>query len=55
LSPLTTFTAGRALPAVVLAHRLYGAADRAEDIVARNHVANPLFVPGGVALEVLSV
>ena len=33
------------LPAVVLSQRLYGTADRAEEIVARNRVEHPGFVP----------
>lgn len=41
-------------PALVLAQRLYGDAARADDIVARNKIRHPGFVPGGVALEVLS-
>lgn len=43
------------LPALVLAHRLYGGAARDADIVARNGIAHPGFVPGGRELEVLSV
>lgn len=41
-------------PVLVLAQRLYGDANRADDIVARNKIRHPGFVPGGVALEVLS-
>jgi prophage DNA circulation protein len=41
------------LPAVVAAHRIYGDATRADEIVARNRVVHPGFVPGGRALEVL--
>lgn len=41
-------------PALTLAHRLYGDARRAEEIVARNRIRHPGFVPGGVRLEVLS-
>lgn len=40
------------LPALVVAHRVYGDATRADEIVSRNHVRHPGFVPGGVALEV---
>lgn len=41
-------------PALVLAWRLYADASRDAEIVARNAVVNPCFVPNGVALEVLS-
>jgi prophage DNA circulation protein len=45
-------------PALVLAQRLYGdpasVEARAAEIVARNKVRHPGFVPGGVALQVLS-
>lgn len=42
-------------PALVIAHRLFDSAqllDQAGDIVARNRVSHPGFVPGGHALEV---
>jgi len=42
------------MPAIVLAYRLYGDAERADEIVARNRVRHPGFVPGGQPLEVLS-
>lgn len=42
------------LPALVIAHRLYGDARRDADIVSRNAIRSPGFVPGGTALEVLS-
>lgn len=42
------------LPALVLAQQLYQDPGRDAELVARNHVANPLRVPGGVALAVLS-
>lgn len=44
-------------PALVIANRLYGhgmAEGRARDIVARNHVAHPAFVPGGTTLKVIA-
>lgn len=53
LAPLTRFTPGATMPALVIAHRLYGDASRAGEIVARNRIAHPGFVPGGQALEVL--
>jgi len=42
------------LPALVLAHRLYGDAGRDLEIVARNRLAHPGFVPAGRDLELLS-
>ncbi|MEZ6004716.1 MAG: phage tail tape measure protein [Planctomycetota bacterium] len=41
-------------PALVVAYRLHGSADQAGDIVGRNQIAHPLFVPAGVPLEVLA-
>ena len=38
---------------LVLAYQLYGDANRGADIVARNNVKHPGFIPAGVALEVL--
>lgn len=40
------------LPVLVVAHRLYGDATRAEEIVARNVICHPGFVPGGRDLRV---
>jgi prophage DNA circulation protein len=53
LPPLLTFTPAASIPAVVLAYRLYGDPSWAEDIVARNNIVHPLFVPGGQPLEIL--
>ncbi|WP_350447768.1 DNA circularization N-terminal domain-containing protein [Pseudomonas solani] len=53
LAPLATYQPLTTQPALLIAHRLYGDARRAEEIVARNSIAHPGFVPGGVALEVL--
>lgn len=41
-------------PALVTAQRLYGDAGRADQIVARNGLRHPGFVPGGRPLEVLT-
>jgi prophage DNA circulation protein len=41
-------------PALVLAYRIYADADRDAEIVARNRVARPGFVPAGAALELLT-
>lgn len=54
LVPLRRYTPGASLPALVIAHKLYGDAGRAGEILARNRVRHPGFVPGGQPLEVLS-
>lgn len=54
LPRITYYTPAAVLPARVLAYRIYGDASRAEEIVARNKISHPGFVPGGVALEVLA-
>ncbi|SIS87815.1 DNA circularization protein [Neptunomonas antarctica] len=43
----------RPLPALVLAHQLYGDADRAEELIQRNNISHPGFMPAGVDIEVL--
>ena len=48
------FTPMATLPSLVIAQRLYGDANRDLEIVARNGIDHPGFVPGGEALEVLS-
>lgn len=53
LPELTTYRTTATLPALVVAHQLYGDARRAEEIVHRNKIAHPGFVPGGELLEVL--
>lgn len=47
-------TLNRTLPAAVVAYRLYGDAERASEIVARNRIRHPGFVSGGVPLEALN-
>lgn len=42
------------LPALVIAHQLYGDATRDGEIIARNKLMHPGFTPGGTALEVLN-
>lgn len=42
------------LPALVVAHRLYGDATRAGEIAERNRLRHPGFVPGGRDLRVLT-
>lgn len=54
LPKIARVTQSATLPASVVAYRLYGDASRADEIVARNKVRHPGFVPGGKPLEVLS-
>lgn len=53
LPELTRYTPNARLPALVLAHRLYGDARRDADIIRRNNVRHPGSVPADT-LEVLS-
>lgn len=54
LPQLTAYTPKATLPARLIAWQIYGDAARAEEIVARNKIRHPLFVPGGATLEVLT-
>jgi prophage DNA circulation protein len=54
LVPLKTYTPSGPVPALVIAQRLYGDADRAQEIIDRNAVEHPLFVRGGQPLRVLA-
>lgn len=54
LARLGSYTPQTELPAVVLAHSLYGSADREADIIERNNVRHPAFVPAGYPLEILA-
>lgn len=42
------------IPALALAHQLYGDANRADELIRRNQINHPSFVPAGTDLEVLS-
>jgi len=53
LSRLVRHPMQNTLPALVVSYRIYGSTGQAGDIVARNHVRHPGFVPGGQAIEVL--
>lgn len=53
LPELHRITLPSTLPALVLAYRLYEDAEREAEIVERNAIRHPLFVPAGVELEVL--
>lgn len=52
LDRLGAWTPPSTLPALVIAHRIYGDASRAGEIVTRNRIRHPGFVPGGRELEV---
>lgn len=54
LATLVPYTPKATLPALVIAHRVYGDAKRDEELVTRNHISHPGFVTGGRVLEVLS-
>jgi prophage DNA circulation protein len=56
LSRLVRYTPGATMPVLVLAQRLYSDVTQAGDVLARNvgRIAHPLFVQGGLALEVLA-
>lgn len=41
------------VPALAIAYNLYEDAERDQEIIDRNHVRNPLFVPGNTDIEVL--
>ena len=53
LERIATYAADLSLPALVAAHSLYADASREADIVRRNNIAYPNFIPSGVPLEVL--
>lgn len=42
------------MPAVVAAYQIYGDATQDAELIARNRIAHPGFVPGGAPLEVLA-
>lgn len=53
LPRLGTIVLPQSEPALVLSYDLYASVDREADIIARNKVRHPGFVPGGAELEVL--
>lgn len=55
LPKLNTHTPLTAQPALVIAHQLYGNASRDAELIARNKIRHPGFVPGGEVMEVLNV
>lgn len=54
LPRIASITLPATLPALVVAYRAFGDATRDAEIVARNNIGHPGFIPGGVALEVLA-
>jgi len=54
LARLVEFTPVTTVPSVVFAYGIYGDLVDELDIVARNRVKHPGFIPGGIALQVLS-
>jgi prophage DNA circulation protein len=54
LSRVVRHPVGQTQPVLVLAYRLYGSTAQADDIIARNRIRHPGFVPGGHAIEVLT-
>lgn len=55
LPSVQTYTPQADIPALLLAYRIYGDPTRDLEIVGRNGVSDPNFIPGGETLEVLSV
>lgn len=53
LARIRTVTLNQSIPALVLAYQLYQSTDNADDLVARNKVENPGFMPAGRPLEIL--
>jgi prophage DNA circulation protein len=53
LARLTELTLNESAPALVLSFDLYGTVDEEQDIIDRNKVEHPGFVPGGLPIEVL--
>ena len=54
LARVVTYTPGTTVPALVVAYALYGDAALEADLVARNRVRHPGFLPGAQPLEVLA-
>ncbi len=54
LARLVRWVPAATMPVVVAAQQLYAAPSQADELLARNRIRHPLFVPGARALEVLS-
>lgn len=48
LPNIATFETRQRMPALALANRIYGDADRAQEIIAENAVVHPLFMPTSI-------
>lgn len=53
LKTVSSYETKSVLPACVIAYELYGDYSKADEIVSRNKIKNPLFVPANKTLEVL--
>jgi len=53
LAQLAQYTPKFSMPALVLSNDLYGVTDQEQDIIDRNTVRHPGFIPGGNPVEVL--
>ncbi len=51
---LADFTPQYTQPALLIAYQLYGDATRDDELIQRNRIRHPGFVPGGAAIEVVS-
>jgi len=54
LARIVPYTPKRTLPALVVAYHIYGDAAEDGNLVGRNRIRHPGFVPGGQPLEVLT-
>ncbi|MEX1056772.1 MAG: DNA circularization N-terminal domain-containing protein, partial [Natronospirillum sp.] len=54
LPRLSSYTPQLTLPALVIAHQVYGDARRDQELIERNKIRHPGAIPGGTVLEVLS-
>ena len=54
LPKLLNITLAVSAPSIILAYRLYRSMDLESDLILRNRIANPAFLPTRTALEVLS-
>lgn len=54
LSMVLSHTPNTTLPVLAISWSLYGDIDQADDIISRNNVRHPGFVPGGEELQILS-
>lgn len=54
LPSVRTITLADTTPSLVLAYDLFETVEAEEDLIERNHVENPLFIPGNSEIEVLN-